>query len=237
MDRGVLSAENLSQTDQDLLTQVRPYNERNIHDPIWLRTYYGPGSDDTMAAILSSHPPFPSSGDVVFSDASRYNFGDSWQRVFSRMPQLLEILHQSYDYEATFNETLQMCRRFERKDKEAVEEEGYEWPEDATYLGDLYSEFHLAAKVHIIYELDEKTLGLREEHSQERKILAAWFDANGKTVRWNRLSPHEVNDVSGLIDMGEFDDHPIWTKAEIGEEYDWDGQFYVLDEEIGENEN
>lgn len=139
------------------------------------------------------------------------------------MPQLLEIARRSYDYEAARTEALQTCQEFEREDRAAVEEEGGKWPEDATYLGDLYSMYHLAAKVRIIYVLDEKTLGFQEEGSQERKLLAAWYDGTGKTVRWNRLSPREVYDTWGLIELGGFDDHPVWTKAEIGEEYDWDG--------------
>ncbi|KAH8889138.1 hypothetical protein GQ53DRAFT_723921 [Thozetella sp. PMI_491] len=234
-DRGVWSAGHLPLADQDILSQARLYNERNVRSAIWLRTYYGPGSEDALAAIMSSVSPpvVAGGGNVVFSDAALYDYGESWEHIFRRIPQLLEIARLGQNYEAEVAESLQICQEFEREDRAVVEENGGEWPEDASDLGQLYSQYHQAAQVGIIYVLDEETLGGPEEVVSERKVLAAWYDGYGRTVRWNRMTPHEVLDTWGIIASGGFDDNPVWTDAEIGDEYDRDGPLgppYVLDE-------
>ncbi|KAK3934137.1 hypothetical protein QBC46DRAFT_454406 [Diplogelasinospora grovesii] len=232
-DRNVRIAERLPQAEQDILVLARPYNERNTADVVWLRTYYGPGSDDAFAAILEAckgHLPLVGMGapgfDYLFSDAARYDYGDAWQRVFGRMPQLLEYAGPG-DYEAKRATTLAEGQEWERGDKERVEEDGGEWPEDAMYLGVLYNYYHLASKVGIIYVLDKETLGEDEEGEDvshdDRQLLAAWYDPDGKTVRWQRMSGDEVCEHMAVINSASIDDHPIWTEAEIGEDYDWDG--------------
>jgi hypothetical protein len=95
------------------------------------------------------------------------------------------------------------------------------------YAGDLYNYYHLASKVGIIYVLDKETLGEDQEgedvSSDDRQLLAAWYDPDGKTVRYRRMTGEEVGQHSGVINSASIDDHPIWTLAEIGEDYDWDG--------------
>ncbi len=226
-------AERLPQAHQDILAFARPYNERNAGDAVWLRTYYGPSSDDTLAAILEAcrgNLPLDRMGapsfDFLFSDASRYNYGDTWQRVFDRMPQLLEPTMPG-DYQAQRATALAEAQEWESEDKATIEEEGGEWPEDAMYLGDLYNYYHLAAKVGILYILDEETLG-NGKHGEDigcgdRQLLAAWYDPDGKVVRWRRMTGDEVCVHTAVINSASIDDHPIWTRAEIGDDYDWDG--------------
>lgn len=96
--------------------------------------------------------------DYLFSDAARYDYGDASQLVFGRMPQLLEHAGPG-DYEARRAITLTEGQEWDRGDKERVEEDGGEWPEDAMDLGVLYNYNHLASKVGIIYILDKETPG------------------------------------------------------------------------------
>lgn len=89
-DRGLRTAANLSQQEQDILKRARPDEERrNFESRIMLQTYYGPGSEEAMASILED-PVFEVSIEVI-ANASRYNFGRDWQRVFHRIPQLLDV--------------------------------------------------------------------------------------------------------------------------------------------------
>ena len=232
-DRNVRISERLPQAHQDILAFARPYNERNAGDTVWLRTYYGPGTDDTLAAILEACKgslPLDRMGapsfDFLFSDASRYNYGGTWQQVFDRMPQLLEHTGPS-DYHAQRATALTEAQNWESEDKATVEEEGGEWPEDGMYLGDLYNYYHLASKVGILYILDEETFG-NGKHGHDmnygdRQLLAAWYDPDGKVVRWRRMGAGEVCTIAAVIDSASIDDHPIWTRAEVGEDYDWDG--------------
>ncbi|KAK4107008.1 hypothetical protein N656DRAFT_793462 [Canariomyces notabilis] len=70
----------LSQAEQDILALTRPYNERKPNGDVWLRTYYGPGSDEAFTAILAS----VDAPDCPLSDAARYDYGDDWQRMMLR---------------------------------------------------------------------------------------------------------------------------------------------------------
>ena len=227
------AAGDLPQDQQDILALARPYTERNTGDIVLLRTSYGSGSDEICSALIEAGRgklPLVGMGprgfNYLFSDASRYDYGDDWQRVFGRMPQLLEYYGPG-DYEARRATALAEGQEWERGDKEGVEEEGGEWPEDGMYLGDLYNYYHLASKVHIIYVLDEETLAQEEDDEpvdvDDRQLLAIWYDPNGKSVRWRRMSWDEVCDHAAVINTASIDDHPIWTQAEIGEDYDWDG--------------
>jgi hypothetical protein len=92
----------------------------------------------------------------------------------------------------------------------------------------LFNRYHLASRVGVIYVLDEETLGEDEDGSEavsydDTKVLVVWYDAHGKTVRWRRRSAVELAQEMALINTASIDDHPVWTEAEIGEDYDWDG--------------
>jgi len=74
--------------------------------------------------------------DCLFSDPTRYAYGDAWQHVFDRMPQLLEYPSLG-DYEANRAGALLKGQANERQDKERVEAEGGRWPEDALFIGEI----------------------------------------------------------------------------------------------------
>ena len=216
---------NLSPADQDVLALARPHNERNPGATILLRAYYGPGSDDALAAILATFHGFPEFGlgeegrDCLFSDV-RYAYGNAWQRIFGRMPQLLECLRT--DYEADRAAALQVGQDMEREDKEMIESEGGEWPRDAAYIGDMYNQYHIAATCRLMYVLDEATLA-GDKRVEERKLLAVWHDPDGRIVRSCRMSPDEVYTQTATLETVVRDDKSTWMDAEIGDDYNWGG--------------
>lgn len=218
-DRRVLRSGSLSQAEQDILALARPYVERNFNEEyLFLRTYYSPGSDDAFEAVVricnESGAPYHQR---FLSDAARYSYGEDWQRLFSLMPQLLEP-NPCYEEEraAAF--------------AEAQEAEGYD-PEalDELLLSERFNHYHLAPQVGVLYVMDEETLGEDEDglavSHEDRKILTVWYDADGKTVRWRRDRVDYVADHMALLQTASIDDHTVWTEAEVGEDYDWDGPF------------
>jgi hypothetical protein len=223
VDRRVYSAGQLSQAEQDLLTLARPYsNERNPGGILLLRTYYGPGSDAAFEGIMQTCRAYAGiSEQCVLSDAARYGYGDDWQRVFGRMPQLLEC-GASYEEERAAE-----FARAQGEESDLEEEEALGgWSRDELSLGELFNRYHLASKVGVIYVLDEETLGddgngLEGVSCDDREVLVVWYDAHGKTVRWRRRSAVELAQEMALINTASIDDHPVWTEANIGEDYDW----------------
>jgi hypothetical protein len=236
-ERKLWQASALSPEEEAILSRARPYDERNAGYVIWLRTHYGPGSDDVFEAVMDSAsgelPPlenvrggdFPEAA-YSFSNAARYDYGDDWQRVFGRMPQLLGT--PSSDYEEKRSLALAQGQKWERRDKKQILRDGGDWPEDAWSLGDMYNRYHLESQVGVIFVLDKETLGPMDGAGEEagqapsRRLLAAWYDAYGKTVRWRRMTAREAAWETSVM-VGEKDDMSVWTQAEIGEDYDWDG--------------
>jgi hypothetical protein len=224
MDRRVYSAGTLPQAEQDMLALARPGNERNLGASILLRTYYGPGSDDASAAIVQTCKAYAGIGpECVFDDAARYDYGEEWQRIFGRIPQLLEV-EDGYEEEraAEFDKA--------QEDSDPKDEElgGCTWSRDDLSLGELFNRYHLASRVGVIYILDEEALGEPEDGSDvpyddDRELLVVWYDAHAKTVRWRRKNAVGLAQEMALIRTASIDDHPVWTEAEIGEDYDWDG--------------
>ncbi|KAK0717316.1 hypothetical protein B0T26DRAFT_675641 [Lasiosphaeria miniovina] len=132
---------------QEILAHARPFKERNVRGAIWLRTYYGPGSDSAMANFLSGVIDGPSEVDdaLLYSDPVLYNFVPDWDRIFRRIPQLLDVPHGD-TYEAGRQEELRKGRSWQRSEKRDIEAGGGEWPEDATYLGVLSNSITLRVK-------------------------------------------------------------------------------------------
>lgn len=221
--RRVFSAGGLPQADQDILAIARPYNERRLYEVRLLRTYYGAGSDEVFDAVVQTCQAYAGIGpESVFSDAARYNYGEDWWRVFGRMPQVLEC-HAGYEAERA----AEFARAQEESDEEDEELGG--WSRDDFSLAELFNDYHLASKAGVIYVLDEETLGEDDEEDGsavsygQRELLVVWYDAQGKMVRWRRRGAVDISQEMALINTASIDDHSVWTEAEIGEDYDWDG--------------
>ncbi len=211
----------LPQAEQDILALARPFNERNLGEILLLRTYYGHGSDDAFEAIVQTCRAYAGIGpECVFSDAARYDYGKDWQRVFGRMPQLLEC-GAGYEKERA----AEFAKAMEESDPEDEELGG--WSRDDLSLGELFNHYHLASRVGVIYVLDEGALGEDGDGSgvpyDDRGLHVVWYDAHGKTVRWRQRTAIDLSQEMALANTASIDDHPLWTEAKIGENYDWGG--------------
>jgi hypothetical protein len=72
----------------------------------------------------------------------------------------------------------------------------------------------------VIYVLDEEALGEELEVLYgDRELLVDWYDAFEKTVRYRWRSVVDISQEMALINMVLIDNYPVWTQAEIGEDY------------------
>lgn len=193
---------------------------------IWLRSFYDAGTDAAFAAFMRARPDETEL--YVFQDPTRYNFGggDSWRRIFTRLPQILDSDRRSpEDYEARKQKALEGCIEAEQQDTQEVEDQGGDTEEDGTYWAELYSDYHYKAKVGMVLVADEETLRAAAEDPKSAKVLAVWFDEMGRVIRYTRITAQETWSVEGLeMTMGgALREHGEWTRAEPGEDYDWDG--------------
>lgn len=106
----------------------------------WLRTYYGDGSDAAFLAAGPDPPNLP-----MFQDAGRYDYGTEWERVLTRMPEMLDPYGWTPEkYAAATKEALEQCVQAEEEERQAVEDEGGDWDEDG--LGGWICTQHITTK-------------------------------------------------------------------------------------------
>ncbi|KUI70186.1 hypothetical protein VM1G_06139 [Cytospora mali] len=225
--QGFKKPTDLPQADQDLLDHLRkPEELQAVAGMVWLQTCYEEGGDAAFSAFLGARmdkTEFP-----VFRDARRYNYGggDGWRRIFTRLPQMLDPSSVSPDrYEDEKKEALEECYEAEQQDTAEVGEQGGDPEEDGTYWMELYSGYHYAAKVGLIFVADEEMVRAAAVDLASAKVLAVWFDEMGRVVRHTRMSADETWNVEVLetVMCGVLPERGEWMRAEPGEDYDWDG--------------
>ncbi|KAL4742978.1 hypothetical protein BDV11DRAFT_179286 [Aspergillus similis] len=95
--------------ERQLLDRVRLHTERFDHEFFvsWLRTAYEPSTEPAFAAIASLlEVKFGGHHDMLLNDPFVYNFGDDWQRIFLRVPQLLRVNQSAAEYREALEEIL-----------------------------------------------------------------------------------------------------------------------------------
>jgi hypothetical protein len=210
---------------------------------IWLRTCYrdreGSGTDAAFAALIqSAQLPTVPGYRLVFDDSALYDYGPGgWQRIFTRMPQMLERSYTPETYDWKKKEALEEALEADAEEEAELEEEGYSRSEDGTPWMERYSRLHYVTAIGTLYIIDEEALSTQPP--KKGRLLVVWYDDCGRVVRWNRQTAAEASDTMGLIESGYVNEHPVWTQAEPGEDYDWDaplGPPYELEEGTADRE-
>jgi len=92
-------ASSLAEDEQFSLASICTFSERNGSEFRWLQTcYFDKDSNSTDQAHdglfkkpgLQYIPELVEEGSLLFDDVARYNFGSDWQKIFSRIPQLVD---------------------------------------------------------------------------------------------------------------------------------------------------
>lgn len=122
-DRSVLA---LPPHSQELLDRVRqPSTECILIDEAyWVRTCYESSSEEYWAEI-QSHLNAKLGRPAICNDPSLYNFGSYWEKIFLRLPQLLDIYSSAEEYENDTQEGLHAGIEAEDMDAQIAEENGY----------------------------------------------------------------------------------------------------------------
>ncbi|KAL4745603.1 hypothetical protein BDW72DRAFT_211157 [Aspergillus terricola var. indicus] len=196
----------LSEQERELLDRVRqPSAERlPVGTGPWLRTCYGPSTEAAWSAILVELEGSISNA-RIYNDASLYDFESHWEKIFLRVPQLLEYRYPLSEYEDETQEALSEAIEDHGLDPEKARESGYDPDEDANPWPISYSNYHMLLAMGRIHVVDATTLA--SEGRDAGKVLIVWFDECGRTIRYVR----EVLDEA----------HGCWVTAKIGTSYQW----------------
>lgn len=193
-----------------------PTERQTPVERLWLRTCYQTSSDAAFSRI-ETHVLQKCGIEPILNDASLYNFGPDWQRIFLLMPQLLES-EPAGEYESRVKEALDSGIEAEAEDAELAEEDGYDPTEDGLPWPCFYGPYHMALIMGRIYIIDAKTLA--SEGRNAGKVLAVWFDECGRVIRSYR---QRVDDAAAYhcLDDCYLTEHDCWANATIGKEYQW----------------
>lgn len=198
----------------------------------WLRTCYQPSTDAAFSEIEAC---LNAKGDYsIFNDASLYDFGSNWEKIFLRMPQLLESYQSAEEYEESAKKAIEVGIEAEAEDAEQCEADGYDPEEDGLPWPCFFGDYHMARIMGRIYIVDAKTLASEGRHAG--KVLAVWYDECGRVIRSYRHK--DVDDAAcyGYLDDCYLTEHGCWANAKIGKEYQWGAPFGPPYGESSENE-
>ena len=191
-----------------------------MEDGVWLRTFYGPGSDAAFASLMDSRFELPGDNQTILDKAALYDYGSSWHRIFNRLPQLLDRCQLSAEeFQENMEEAKKEAVQAEIDDREIAEESGYDPDEDGEPWPVLYECYQWAATFGFLFIVDEKTLSPSSPHSG--KVRVVWFDERGRVVRHRRETSYDPSQtMAGWRDCF-VREHPVWANADVGNDYAW----------------
>jgi hypothetical protein len=205
----------LTDHEKELLIRIRQPVYERMYMPdngLLLRTCYDntlAGSDANFHGIISTANTALAKS-LVLNDASLYDFGSNWERVSTRMPQLLERRFVSAQaYRQRVQQALGDARK---RDEEERQNRGTLTPPSILYNG-----YHWAAQIGSLFVIDERTVSFTGPDAG--KILVVWFDDRGREVRSRRQDPIMASGTLGLIYGGYVRDHDVWIRAQVGRDY------------------
>ncbi|KAF3392434.1 hypothetical protein F1880_008902 [Penicillium rolfsii] len=216
---GKRSVQALPVPSQELLDRIRLPAERDLNDnPCWLRTCYDPSTEGSWARIQDYIDNMVGGSVTVFNDSSLYNFGTNWEKIFLRVPQLLDNTCSFEEYKENVQEALEEGIESEEMDPQLAEESGYDPEEDCNPWICFYSEYLFCLVAGHIYIVDEKTLA--SEGPDAGTVLIVWYDECGRATRYYREEAMHAAEIANLSRC-YLKDRACWDNAEIGESYEW----------------
>lgn len=118
-------------------------------------------------------------GFSILDDNARYDFGDKWQRVFSRIPQVMGSELSLEAYEKRKSEAFEAARVFDEVNgfhESAVtdlDSDGSDWSEE-------YSDYHWASVIGYLWVADKEALS-------SKKVLLVWYDDCVHAEYWQKI--------------------------------------------------
>jgi hypothetical protein len=193
----------------------------------WLRSCYfdrnGNSTDEAHASLLRRSglqymPELTDDGPFLFDDATCYNYDSEWQKVFSRIPRLVDSRVSPEDLEK--RKATRATERAEAQDQKEAENYHLD-PETSSQSSQSsdeidYSSYHWDSVVGVIWIADSEAL-------RSGKALMAWYDDCGRVVRSIRIDPKEIQTFSGMLIEGIAYELDQWQFADVGDDYEVGG--------------
>lgn len=186
---------------------------------VWLRTCYADATDEKHEEYFGQTDMHNAvDGDHRFlNDATLYDFGPSWQRIFDILPELLEPLGENWEF----------YHDVQREEKEAMAayvENSPTKPPAQDELMSLRRRIMLAYVVNFIIIEDAAALA-------DGNLLLAFIDAYGRVVIQQRVCAGDAEEFAGSWLMHSWVD--TWAdqemeNEEIGEDYQEGGAAWGL---------
>lgn len=195
----------------------------------WLRTCYKEGTDAQHEAVVDRVDMYNAVDDRLLNDATLYDFGDHWERIFDYIPELVVDQSEDASYRARRLRDAEDAFRMAQAifsgspATAAIGEEPMRLIESARrylpaaevqehVLQVLQSSIHCACvKTYLIVE-DEEAL-------QTGQVLLLFLDNCGRAVRQQRLPAREAEDIGGAWVQHCWDEDHFWEDADLGADY------------------
>jgi hypothetical protein len=201
-----------------IIEQARTFDERKVASILvggslacprpWLRTWYGEGNNPLE--VLDDEDIGFSTGfndsirDLVLDEETKYNYDDDWRQILYLLPEILYTIGGTQDP--------QSLREAKQEAKEELEPE-LENEDDEEAQAEIRETIHRMWVTGIIWVQDEYT-------AESGKVLLAWLDEFGRSVRCTRIEYENVSEWTGMFMEHRDAEIEWWYYAEVGEAYE-----------------
>ena len=190
--------DDITDDEKDLLARVRsPSDRQGVSYTRLVRTFYGEGSDERLAQLISE----AEFDGPVFDNAALYDAGSndglqSLQDLLTRIPQIVE---ETPGFAVWYNE----------KKRKALAEAREVGPDQFDYA---LARFHLAAKWDHVLIYDQ------EANESPGNVLLVYLDDRGRVLRYSRLDGAlDWQAADGMLYTGQDSMHAWWEDGQYGE--------------------
>jgi hypothetical protein len=227
--------------------QRRIATEPPYLDNVWLRTYYGPGSDEKHEVIIDeiNLEWAIDEEDRLLDDPELYNYGEHWEHILEIIPELVrrEPGFNWQQYWEKIEECKDKCvlarRLLSGESINVPERPGLNVAHTIEWFRTLYpaeeldrhvmetfqAYLHGFCFVNWIYIFDEQAF-------TSGKFLIVWLDPCGNVVRSNRADIELAEGWNAKWMSAAMDEVEEWMNADIGDAYRLGGRhenLYFLD--------
>jgi hypothetical protein len=182
--------------------------------PIFLRTHYDPEDDETMEEWVSASEEFENQAWwACLNDATLFNFGSDWQRVYEIMPEVAGPVSGAGYKRYPSSEIVDMSRaEFKACLAKAKQNEPDRWREDPHGLIEVEGA-DLLRTVAAAYILVADQTAFETGH-----VRLIYVDGKRDVIRETRVDAQTITDV--IMDWDQLNLPPeLWEEGTIGERY------------------
>lgn len=184
--------------------------------PIFLRTHYDPVDDRTMEQWVSASEELENQAWwACLSDATLFNFGANWQRVYDIMPEVAGPVSGSGYKRYPSPEIVEISRsQFKGSLRKTKQNEPNRWREDPHRFIELEAA-HLLRTVATTYFLIAN-----QEAFETGRLRLVYVDGKRNVIQETRIEPDGQTITDVIMDWDQLNLPPeLWEEGTIGDRY------------------